>query len=54
VANVFYSAAYPADILLQLGADSRRVQIGRLVLFTIGTLFAGTLAHFVSTGFFGP
>ena len=54
IANFLYCAAYPADILLQLGADPRLVRTGRRILFTVGTLFAATLAHFFSTNIFRP
>jgi hypothetical protein len=54
VANILYSVAYAIDVPLQIaefGGQSRR---WRWALWTIGTLFAAALAHFMLSGLFAP
>lgn len=47
VANILYCAAYPVDLFVQFaglrGAWSRL----RWILWTVGTLFAATITHFI-------
>jgi hypothetical protein len=53
LANVAYCAAYIVDVAAQLSAFRDIWLRVRWVLAAIGTAFAGVLAYFFSTGFFG-
>jgi hypothetical protein len=53
LANVAYCAAYIVDVVAQLSAFRDTWLRVRWPLVAIGTTFAGVLAYFFSTGFFG-
>lgn len=53
LANVAYCAAYVVDVAAQLSAFRDAWLRIRWLLVVIGTAFAGVLAYFFSSGFFG-
>jgi len=53
LANVAYCAAYIVDVAAQLSTFQDTWLKTRWMLAAIGTIFAGLLAYFFSTGFFG-
>lgn len=50
LANVVYCAAYLVDLFVQLSGLRDQWRIGRVVLLTVGTLFACVIAHFMLSG----
>ena len=54
LANVFYCAAYVVDLFVQFSGLQDPWRRGRAALLTVGTAFAGVIAHFMSKGLFGP
>jgi hypothetical protein len=53
LANVFYCAAYLADIFVQFSGLESAWRRGRAALFIVGTAFAATIAHFIARVIFG-
>ena len=53
LANVAYSAVYPADLFIQLSGFRESRRTWRRVLLIVGFAFAGVLAHFASQGTVG-
>lgn len=53
LANVAYCAAYVVDIFAQLSGFRETWRKVRWALFSVGLLFAATLARFWSMGIFG-
>jgi hypothetical protein len=53
LANVAYCAAYVVDVAAQLSVFRDTWLRVRWLLVVIGTAFAGVLAYFFSSGFFG-
>ena len=52
LANVAYCAAYLPDLFVQFAGLDDPWRWGRNLLFTVGTLFAATIAHFFLKGIF--
>ena len=52
LANVAYCAAYLGDIFAQFSGYRDVWKKFRWILFAIGVAFAGTIAHFMTMGFF--
>jgi hypothetical protein len=52
LANVAYCAAYLADLFVQFAGLQNAWRRGRVVLLSIGTLFAATITHFFAKGMF--
>ena len=53
LANVAYCAAYLADLFVQFAGLQEAWRRGRILLLTVGTMFAATITHFVAKGMFG-
>jgi len=53
LANVAYCAAYIADLFVQFAGLHEAWRIGRILLLTVGTMFAATITHFFAQGMFG-
>ncbi len=53
LANVAYSAAYVPDLFVQFAGVKAGWRWGRVVLLTVGTMFAVTITHFFAKGMFG-
>jgi len=54
LANVSYCAAYLVEVLVQFSEFREPWRKWRFVLWIVGTAFAVVLAHFFTTGMFGP
>jgi hypothetical protein len=54
LANVAYCAAYLVEVLVQFSEFREPWRKWRFVLWIVGTAFAVVLAHFFTTGMFGP
>src|SRR2546427_9118951 len=54
VANIFYCAAYVADVFVQMSAFREQWRAYRWMLFFIGLTFASILTRFGALGFFFP
>ena len=52
-ANIAYCVVYFADLFVQFAGLDAAWRWGRMVLLTVGTAFAATLAHFFAKGIFG-
>ncbi len=52
LANVFYCAAYVADVFVQFSGLHEQWRTGRVVLLIVGSAFAATITHFVTKGMF--
>jgi hypothetical protein len=53
LANVAYCAAYLVEVLVQFSEFREPWRKRRMVLWIVGTAFAGVLAHFFTDGIFG-
>ena len=53
LANVAYCAAYLADLFVQFAGLHEAWRRGRIILLTVGILFAATITHFFAKGMFG-
>jgi hypothetical protein len=53
LANVAHSAAYIPDLFVQFAGVKAAWRWGRVVLLTVGTMFAATITHFFAKGMFG-
>lgn len=53
LANVCYCAVYLVDLFVQFAGLHRPWRVGRVVLLSVGTAFAATIAHFFAKGLFG-
>ena len=53
LANIAYCAVYLADLFVQFAGLDAAWRWGRIVLLTVGTLFAATITHFFAKGLFG-
>jgi hypothetical protein len=51
IANIAFCAVYAIDLFVQFSGLHAAWRWGRVVLLTIGTAFASTIAHFVTRGF---
>jgi len=49
-ANVAYSVVYAVDLFVQFSGLHAAWRWGRVMLLTIGTCFAATIAHFILQG----
>ena len=47
VANILYCAAYPVDVLVQFAGLRAQWSRLRWILWTVGTLFAAAITHFI-------
>ena len=52
LANVAFSAAYVADLFIQLSGFRESRATWRLVILLVGFAFAGVLTHFFASGIF--
>ncbi len=52
-ANIAYCAVYLPDLFVQFAGLDSAWRWGRVILLTVGTAFAATLAHFFALGIFG-
>ena len=52
-ANIAYCAVYAPDLFVQFAGLDSAWRWGRVILLTVGTAFAATLAHFFAKGIFG-
>jgi hypothetical protein len=53
LANVAYCTAYIADLFVQFAGLHEAWHRGRIILLTVGILFAATITHFFAKGIFG-
>ena len=54
LANICYSAAYAADVFVQLSGFRDAWHRWRWILFAIGTAFAAVITRWFAIGFFAP
>lgn len=52
LANIAYCAVYAPDLFVQFSGLDAAWRWGRVVLLTVGTAFAATIAHFFAKGIF--
>jgi hypothetical protein len=53
LANICYCAVYLVDLFVQFSGLHAAWRFGRVVLLSVGTAFAATIAHFFAKGLFG-
>lgn len=53
LANICYCAVYLVDLFVQFAGLHAPWRFGRVVLLSVGTAFAATIAHFFAKGLFG-
>ena len=53
LANVAYCTAYLADLFVQFAGLHEAWRRGRIILLSVGILFAATITHFFAKGMFG-
>lgn len=53
LANICYCAVYLVDLFVQFSGLHAAWRLGRVVLLSVGTAFAATIAHFFAKGLFG-